>query len=88
MPAGFYQIEVTVAETGCKLYDKVLMPEPPATIQVTATPLYSKDCTQEKGEIALHISGGQAPYKVRLVHQNTKNELSQRLILLFILLQE
>ena len=79
LPAGFYQIEVTVAETGCKLYDKVLMPEPPAAIQVTATPLYSKDCTQEKGEIALHISGGQAPYKVRLVHQNTKNELSQTL---------
>ena len=79
LPAGFYQIEVTVAETGCKLYDKVLMPEPPAAIQVTATPLYSKDCTQEKGEIALHISGGQAPYKVRLVHQNTKNELTQTL---------
>ncbi|WP_314281572.1 T9SS type B sorting domain-containing protein [Capnocytophaga leadbetteri] len=79
LPAGFYQIEVTVAETGCKLYDKVLMPEPPATIQVTATPLYSKDCTQESGEIALHISGGQAPYKVRLVHQTTKNELSQTL---------
>ena len=79
LPAGFYQIEVTVAETGCKLYDKVLMPEPPAAIQVTATPLYSKDCTQENGEIALHISGGQAPYKVRLVHQNTKNELTQTL---------
>ena len=79
LPTGFYQIEVTVAETGCKLYDKVLMPEPPAAIQVTATPLYSKDCTQEKGEIALHISGGQAPYKVRLVHQNTKNELTQTL---------
>ena len=79
LPAGFYQIEVTVAETGCKLYDKVLMPEPPAAIQVTATPLYSKDCTQEKGEIALHISGGQTPYKVRLVHQNTKNELTQTL---------
>ena len=79
LPTGAYQIEVTVAETGCKLYDKVLMPEPPAAIQVTATPLYSKDCTQEKGEIALHISGGQAPYKVRLVHQNTKNELSQTL---------
>lgn len=79
LPAGAYQIEVTVAETGCKLYDKVLMPEPPATIQVSATPLYSKDCTQENGEIALHISEGQAPYKVRLVHQNTKNELSQTL---------
>ena len=79
LPAGFYQIEVTVAETGCKLYDKVLMPEPPAAIQVTATSLYSKDCTQENGEIALHISGGQAPYKVRLVHQNTKNELPQTL---------
>ena len=79
LPAGAYQIEVTVAETGCKLYDKVLMPETPATIQVSATPLYSKDCTQEKGEIALHISGGQAPYKVRLVHQNTKNELTQTL---------
>ena len=79
LPAGFYQIEVTLTETGCKLYDKVLMPEPPATIQVTATSLYSKDCTQENGEIALHISGGQAPYKVRLVHQNTKNELSQTL---------
>ena len=79
LPAGFYQIEVTVAETGCKLYDKVLMPEPPTAIQVTATPLYSKDCTQENGEIALHISGGQAPYKVRLVHQPTKNELSQTL---------
>jgi len=79
LPTGAYQIEVTVAETGCKLYDKVLMPEPPAAIQVTATSLYSKDCTQENGEIALHISGGQAPYKVRLVHQNTKNELSQTL---------
>ena len=79
LPTGAYQIEVTVAETGCKLYDKVLMPEPPATIQVNATPLYSKDCTQENGEIALHISGGQAPYKVRLVHQNTKNELTQTL---------
>ena len=79
LPAGFYQIEVTVAETGCKLYDKVLMPEPPTAIQVTATSLYSKDCTQENGEIALHISGGQAPYKVRLVHQNTKNELTQTL---------
>ena len=79
LPAGFYQIEVTVAETGCKLYDKVLMPEPPTAIQVTATPLYSKDCTQENGEIALHISGGQAPYKVRLVHQTTKNELTQTL---------
>ena len=79
LPAGFYQIEVTVAETGCKLYDKVLMPEPPTVIQVTATPLYSKNCTQENGEIALHISGGQAPYKVRLVHQNTKNELTQTL---------
>ena len=79
LPTGAYQIEVTVAETGCKLYDKVLMPEPPATIQVSATPLYSKDCTQENGEIALHISGGQAPYKVRLVHQNTKNELTQTL---------
>ena len=79
LPAGAYQIEVTVAETGCKLYDKVLMPEPPAAIQVTATSLYSKDCTQENGEIALHISGGQAPYKVRLVHQNTKNELTQTL---------
>ena len=79
LPAGFYQIEVTVAETGCKLYDKVLMPEPPTAIQVTATPLYSKDCTQENGEIALHISGGQAPYKVRLVHQTTKSELSQTL---------
>ena len=79
LPAGFYQIEVTVAETGCKLYDKVLMPEPPAAIQVTATSLYSKDCTQENGEIALHISGGEAPYKVRLVHQTTKNELTQTL---------
>ena len=79
LPAGFYQIEVTVAETGCKLYDKVLMPEPPTAIQVTATPLYSKDCTQENGEIALHISGGQTPYKVRLVHQTTKNELSKTL---------
>ena len=79
LPAGFYQIEVTVAETGCKLYDKVLMPEPPTAIQVTATSLYSKDCTQENGEIALQISGGQAPYKVRLVHQNTKNELTQTL---------
>ncbi len=79
LPAGFYQIEVTVAETGCKLYDKVLMPEPPAAIQVTATSLYSKDCRQENGEIALHISGGQAPYKVRLVHQTTKNELTQTL---------
>ena len=79
LPAGFYQIEVTVAETGCKLYDKVLMPEPPTAIQVTATPLYSKDCTQENGEIALHISGGQAPYKVRLVHQTTKSELSETL---------
>ena len=79
LPAGFYQIEVTVAETGCKLYDKVLMPEPPTAIQVTATPLYSKDCTQEKGEIALHISGGQVPYKVRLVHQTTKNELTKTL---------
>ncbi len=79
LPAGFYQIEVTLTETGCKLYDKVLMPEPPAAIQVTATSLYSKDCTQENGEIALHISGGQAPYKVRLVHQNTKNELTQTL---------
>ena len=55
------------------------MPEPPTAIQVTATPLYSKDCTQENGEIALHISGGQAPYKVRLVHQTTKSELSQTL---------
>ena len=79
LPTGAYQIEVTVAETGCKLYDKVLMPEPPTAIQVTATPLYSKDCTQENGEIALHISGGQAPYKVRLVHQTTKNELTQTL---------
>ena len=79
LPAGFYQIEVTVAETGCKLYDKVLMPEPPTAIQVTTTPLYSNDCTQENGEIALYISGGQAPYKVRLVHQNTKNELTQTL---------
>ena len=79
LPAGAYQIEVTVAETGCKLYDKVVMPEPPTAIQVTATSLYSKDCTQEKGEIALHISGGQAPYKVRLVHQTTKNELTQTL---------
>ena len=42
LPAGAYQIEVTVAETGCKLYDKVLMPETPATIQVTATPLYTR----------------------------------------------
>ena len=79
LPTGAYQIEVTVAETGCKLYDKVLMPEPPAAMQVTATSLYSKDCTQENGEIALQISGGQAPYKVRLVHQNTKNELTQTL---------
>ena len=79
LSAGFYQIEVTVDETGCKLYDKVLMPEPPTAIQVTATPLYSKDCTQENGEIALHISGGQAPYKVRLVHQTTKSEHSQTL---------
>ena len=79
LPAGFYQIEVTVAETGCKLYDKVLMPEPPTAIQVTATPLYSKDCAQENGEIALHISGGQAPYKVRLVNQVSKQELSQTL---------
>ncbi|WP_314336926.1 T9SS type B sorting domain-containing protein [Capnocytophaga leadbetteri] len=79
LPAGFYQIEVTITETGCKLYDKVLMPEPPATIQVSATPLYSKDCTQENGEIALQISGGQAPYKVRLVNQVTKEELSQTL---------
>ena len=79
LPAGAYQIEVTVAETGCKLYDKVLMPETPATIQVTATPLYSKDCTQENGEIALQILGGQVPYKVRLVHQTTKNELTQTL---------
>ena len=77
LPAGFYQIEVTLTETGCKLYDKVLMPEPPAAIQVTATSLYSKDCTQENGEIALHISGGQVPYKVRLVNQTTKNELTQ-----------
>ena len=79
LPAGAYQIEVTVAETGCKLYDKVVMPEPPTAIQVTATSLYSKDCTQENGEIALHISGGQVPYKVRLVHQTTKNELTQTL---------
>ena len=79
LPAGFYQIEVTVTETGCKLYDKVLMPEPPATIQVSATPLYSKDCTQENGEIALQISGGQAPYKVKLVHQVSKQELTQTL---------
>ena len=76
---GSYVVEVTVKETGCTYTETIVIPENPTPIQVTATPLYSKDCTQEKGEIALHISGGQAPYKVRLVHQNTKNELSKTL---------
>ena len=76
---GSYVVEVTVKETGCTYTETIVIPENPTPIQVTATPLYSKDCTQEKGEIALHISGGQAPYKVRLVYQNTKNELSQTL---------
>jgi len=79
LKGGTYVVEVTVKETGCTYTETVVIPENPTPIQVTATPLYSKDCTQEKGEIALHISGGQAPYKVRLVHQNTKNELSQTL---------
>ena len=76
---GSYVVEVTVKETGCTYTETIVIPENPTPIQVTATSLYSKDCTQEKGEIALHISGGQAPYKVRLVHQNTKNELTQTL---------
>nr|WP_314245989.1 T9SS type B sorting domain-containing protein [Capnocytophaga leadbetteri] len=76
---GSYVVEVTVKETGCTYTETIVIPENPTPIQVTATPLYSKDCTQENGEIALHISGGQAPYKVRLVHQNTKNELTQTL---------
>jgi len=76
---GSYVVGVTVKETGCTYTETIVIPENPTPIQVTATPLYSKDCTQENGEIALYISGGQAPYKVRLVHQNTKNELSQTL---------
>ena len=76
---GSYVVEVTVKETGCTYTETIVIPENPTPIQVTATSLYSKDCTQENGEIALHISGGQAPYKVRLVHQNTKNELTQTL---------
>ena len=76
---GSYVVEVIVKETGCTYTETIVIPENPTPIQVTATPLYSKDCTQENGEIAFHISGGQAPYKVRLVHQTTKSELSETL---------
>ena len=76
---GSYVVEVTVKETGCTYTETIVIPENPTPIQVTATPLYSNDCAQENGEIALQISGGQAPYKVKLVHQVSKQELSQTL---------
>ena len=77
--AGTYRFQIYDSETTNCPITKDIELKKNSPIQVNAAPLYSKDCTQENGEIALHISGGQAPYKVRLVNQVTKEELSQTL---------
>ena len=75
--AGTYRFQIYDSETtNCPITRDIELKKN-SPIQVTATPLYSKDCTQENGEIALQILGGQAPYKVRLVNEVSKQELSQ-----------
>lgn len=71
LSAGSYQIEVTVAETGCKLYGKVIMPEPPAALKLATTVQASANCEDAKGAATVQVSGGVSPYTITLTHKRT-----------------
>ena len=71
LPTGAYQIEVTVAETGCKLYGKVIMPEPPAALKLATTVQASANCEDAKGAAIVQVSGGVSPYTITLTHKRT-----------------
>ena len=71
LSAGSYQIEVTVAETGCKLYGKVIMPEPPAALKLATTVQASANCEDAKGAAIVQVSGGVSPYTITLTHKRT-----------------
>ena len=71
LSAGSYQIEVTVVETGCKLYGKVIMPEPPAALKLATTVQASANCEDAKGAAIVQVSGGVSPYTITLTHKRT-----------------
>ena len=71
LSAGSYQIEVTVVETGCKLYGKVIMPEPPAALKLATTVQASANCEDAKGAATVQVSGGVSPYTITLTHKRT-----------------
>ena len=71
LSAGSYQIEVTVVETGCKLYGKVIMPEPPAALKLATTVQASANCEDAKGATIVQVSGGVSPYTITLTHKRT-----------------
>jgi len=71
LSAGSYQIEVTVVEIGCKLYGKVIMPEPPAALKLATTVQASANCEDAKGAATVQVSGGVSPYTITLTHKRT-----------------
>ena len=71
LSAGSYQIEVTVVETGCKLYGKVIMPESPAALKLATTVQASANCEDAKGAAIVQVSGGVSPYTITLTHKRT-----------------
>ena len=77
LSAGSYQIEVTVAETGCKLYGKVIMPEPPAALKLATTVQASANCEDAKGAAIVQVSGGVSPYTITLTHKRTGTVYSE-----------
>ena len=77
LSAGSYQIEVTVAETGCKLYGKVIMPEPPAALKLATTVKASANCEDAKGAATVQVSGGVSPYTITLTHKRTGTVYSE-----------
>ena len=77
LSAGSYQIEVTVAETGCKLYGKVIMPEPPAALKLATTVQASANCEDTKGATIVQVSGGVSPYTITLTHKRTGTVYSE-----------
>ena len=77
LSAGSYQIEVTVAETGCKLYGKVIMPEPPAALKLATTVQASANCEDAKGAATVQVSGGVSPYTITLTHKRTGTVYSE-----------
>ena len=77
LSAGSYQIEVTVAETGCKLYGKVIMPEPPAALKLATTVQASANCEDAKGAAIVQVSGGVSPYTITLTHKRSGTVYSE-----------